>query len=363
MNNRKSKTERNQQINLPNFFELGKNILDIYKILIQKKIFCKKILILGDDKTFRIGGNRITKILQQNGINVIKEVIRKSDENTVRKIVKIIQIKKPDVLIGFGGGKTLDVAKLAAGMNDIKFISIPTILSNDGIASPVAVITDKNGIPISHITKPPYGIIVDYNVIKRAPIRHLRAGVGDLISNLSAVFDCRLAIKKGKENIQPELLKLAEAGPKNLLRLRTRNVKSEKFLKCLCDGLIKSGLAMCLAGSSRPASGGEHKISHSLDYLFPLRNALHGEQVGIATILTMALQKNPYLNAVKRFYKEIKFPFKLSCLNINDDKFIEAVKFAKNIRPWRYTILEEKEFDENKLRNLIKKFYKEDDKK
>jgi len=345
---------RGNRVKVPNFIAIRENIIsDIYKILCEQNVYFKKVLFLGDRKTFEIGGNKIIKQLKAKRVSIIKKSINKSNERTVKKVVKIIKKIKPILLIGFGGGKVLDVAKICAGKNHIKFVSIPTILSNDGIASPVSVITNKDGIPVSHLTHPPYGIIIDFSIIKKAPLRHLRAGVGDLVSNLSAVCDCRLARRIEYENINQDILELAEAGAKRLLKVGQRNIKGKEFLECLCDGLLKSGLAMCLVGSSRPASGSEHKISHSMDYLFPHRNSLHGEQVGIATLYTMALQKNPYLKLVIKLYKRIKFPTRLSYLGITPDEFVQVVLNAKKIRPRRYTILEHKTLTEKHIRNII----------
>ncbi|MGQ9464381.1 MAG: iron-containing alcohol dehydrogenase [bacterium] len=342
------------KIKTPKFIVVGENnIKDIREILHKHSIDFHKVLILVDKKTFDLGGKTIVKILQGHKSSVFTKYINQSDEKTVTQIVKTIKKIEPDLLIGFGGGKILDVAKLSAGMNNIRFISIPTILSNDGISSPVSVITDRDGIPVSHLTKPAYGIIIDFNIIKKAPTRHLRAGVGDLISNLSAVFDCRLAVKQQKEKINPEILRLAESGAEQLLRLKTAKIKDQKFLECLCDGLLKSGLAMCLVGSSRPASGSEHKISHSLDYLFPGRDALHGEQVGIATLFTMALQKNQYLKSVISLYQRIKFPMRLSYLQVNEAQFVKVVLNAKKFRPQRYTILEHSILTESKIKTAF----------
>ncbi len=345
---------RKKTFKTPAFIIQGQGIINhIYTILCEQKVHFKKVLFLADKKTFTIGGNKIIESLKAKNILVIKKCIRKSDIETVKIVERVIRKQKPDLIIGFGGGKILDVAKLSAGNNRLRFISIPTILSNDGISSPVSVITDKNGIPVSHLTSPPFGIIIDFDIIKKAPLRHLRAGVGDLISNLSAVFDCRLAQKRKKERIDSQILKLAEIGAKRLLKIKTGNIKNLKFLECLCDGLLKSGLAMCLTGSSRPASGSEHKISHSMDYLFPNRDALHGEQVGIATLWTMALQKNPYLKAVRRLYKNIGFPCYVSYLKICPEDFIKIVMYAKKIRPWRYTILEDKNLNKEDLKEYI----------
>jgi len=274
---------------------------------------------------------------------------------TVDYMQNIIEQEKPDLVLGFGGGKVLDVAKLAAGNKNTTFISIPTTLSNDGISSPVAVIKDKKNIPVSHITKAPYGIIVDISIVKKAPEKHIKAGIGDLISNLSAVFDARLAHKKGRETITSMALSVSEAGPLSLLDFKKPSIHNDDFLLCLAQGLTKSGIAMCITGSSRPASGSEHKISHAIDHLHSPRHTLHGEQTGIAAIFTMALQENSYLDKVIKFYTEVTFPHTLDHLSLTLEQFIQVVHAAGNIRPQRYTILEDIEITDKKIREIVRK--------
>jgi glycerol-1-phosphate dehydrogenase [NAD(P)+] len=344
------------KINLSTFFEVGENkVKNIHEILSRHDVEFQRVLLLGDRKTFLIGGETIAADFRKKEINVLKHLVANSNEINIQKVKKLIHEKKPELIIGFGGGKVMDVAKLAAGKTNVKFISIPTILSNDGISSPVSVIKNKDNIPISHITKAPYGVIVDINIIKKAPIRHIRAGVGDMISNLSAVFDARLAQSKGKENLNTTALLLAEAGPTNLFDFeKDEHLKSNEFLLRLARGLIKSGFAMCIVGSSRPASGSEHKISHAMDHLYSPRKALHGEQVGVATLFTMALQENEYFDNVRKLYTQIHFPQKLKKLFLNSDQFIKAVHNATRIRPQRYTILEDKKLTTKEIRKIIR---------
>ena len=327
---------------LPKFVELGTGkIANLLSIFEAHSVACSKVLLLHDATTVRIGGQSILDMLNKKGIATFGHSIANSSDKDVNHVNRLLSKHQPDLVIGFGGGKVIDIAKISAAKNSIRFISIPTTLSNDGLASPVSVIKDANDIPISHITKPPYGVIIDVDIVKQAPLRHLMAGVGDLISNLSAVFDARLARQRHAEDVDENSLELAEAGGKKLLELQTRDINDPTFLSNLAQGLIKSGFSMCIYGTSRPASGSEHKISHSIDHYFPLSQGLHGEQVGIAAIFTMFLQKNKYLEKMKRLYKRIGFPAKLSYLGLSQEEFIQVVVNATKIRPERYTILEE----------------------
>lgn len=348
--------QRSTKAVLPQFIELGKHkIDDLASILTRHKVTHRKVLVLYDDTTARIRGEKIVATLRRKAESAQGDIVENSDTANVSRIESVIKNNAPGLVIGFGGGKVLDVAKLAAGSQHVMFISVPTTLSNDGLASPVSVIKDARNIPVSHITVPPHGVVIDIDVVKNAPRRHLLAGVGDLMSNLSAVFDARLAQQQKAETIDTDALALAEAGGVKMLELKTRAIGSTIFLRNLAQGLIKSGFAMCIWGTSRPASGSEHKISHSIDHYFPPSKALHGEQVGIAAIFTMAMQHNTCLRPLRAFYDGIGFPTKLSYLDINTDEFVKVVLHATKIRPERYTILEKLKPTATDVRRVLKR--------
>jgi glycerol-1-phosphate dehydrogenase [NAD(P)+] len=343
------------KIDLPTFFEVGEHKIDsLRKILKHHDITFDSVLLLGDRKTFLIGAGAISENFAKSNTTVYRELVDNSDEQNVSRIAHIIEERHPDLIMGFGGGKVLDVGKIAAGEHNIRFISVPTTLSNDGISSPVAVIKNKKNIPISHLTRAPHGVIVDISIIKKAPARHIKAGFGDLISNLSATFDARLAVKKGKEQVPETALRMAEAGALNLLKTDPGDIKDTDFLLVLTRGLIKSGFAMCIVGSSRPASGSEHKISHAMDHLYSPRKTLHGEQTGVATLFTMALQENPHLQKVKTLYERIAFPVKVKKLYLKEEQFVKVVLKAPTIRPDRYTILEDRNVTSKEIHRILK---------
>ena len=95
-------------------------------------------------------------------------------------------------IVGVGGGKSVDVGKLAAFNTHLPFYSVPTSASHDGISSPFASLKGLDR-PYSFMAKPPVGILADISVISSAPRRLLAAGCGDLVSKLTAVKDWQLA--------------------------------------------------------------------------------------------------------------------------------------------------------------------------
>lgn len=263
---------------------------------------------------------------------------------------------RPEILIAVGGGKTIDPVKMAAARRQIDFITIPTILSHDGIASPVAVINFGNKIKTIGV-KMPLGIIVDLNVIKTSPSRGIRAGMGDLISNISAANDWLLAQKYGKEKIDPFALLLAKIPAYNFIKESYTGIEDNKLLRYLAEGLIMSGIAMGIAGSSRPASGSEHLISHALDRILT-HPAYHGEQVGIATPFTLYmhdLKEEAFM--VMNFYKRMEFPLTPPDIGISRENFLRAVEIAPSTRKGRFTILDLKGKDREYLNMVYEKIY------
>ncbi len=190
-----------------------------------------------------------------------------------------------DAIIGFGGGKALDVAKYIAYLSRIPYISVPTSLSNDGFCSPQSSLTiaDRRRPLPSAV---PFGVILDTAVILNAPEILWHSGIGDLVSKFTAVADWKLAFHAVGEEVDDFSALLSDA---SVYQFLARPVRDLEGIKLLGTALLLNGISMSICGSSRPASGSEHLISHALDGLSQ-RPRLHGLQVGVATYLVSLLQ-------------------------------------------------------------------------
>lgn len=242
--------------------------------------------------------------------------------------------------VAVGGGRVIDTVKLAAARTGVDFVSVPTAISNDGISSPVASLAGRDGERASHAARMPGGIIVDVAAIGSAPLPTLRAGMGDLVSNLTACLDWRLAARHGHDKYDAFSAMIAEAAARPILDLE--DVTSIDSQEVIAQGLLLSGLAMAAAGTSRPCSGAEHLISHALDAQLGDRAALHGEQVAVGTLLIAAAHASPLLAPLQRLFARVGLPASPEALGITRPELVEAVLAAPSLRPDRWTILSER---------------------
>ena len=254
------------------------------------------------------------------------------------------------LLIAVGGGKVIDTVKVAAARTGTDFITVPTTLAHDGISSPVASLA-SGGRRESHAAAMPTGIVVDTRVIGSAPRRTLRAGVGDLVSNQTADLAWRLAAEEGREQFDAFSAMIAESAARPALDLT--ELDSQESQGLLAKGLILSGLAMAAAGTSRPCSGAEHLISHSLDALLGPRAAMHGEQVALGCLISARAHRSPLVPQLGDLFRKLELPSRPEEAGLTQDDLCRAVMHAPGTRPDRYTVLDRVDLSESGVRDLV----------
>ncbi len=331
-------------VSLPAFIELGPNLWNnIPEILNTYQALEPPVLVVSGSGVTAELAQRLVQRFQSQGVPVEHLRVEKSDVRAVETVRHRVRDVTARLLLAVGGGKAIDVAKYTAYLENVPFVSIPTVLSSDGIASPVAVI---QGIAKTHSVGAvmPIGVIVDLQVVRHAPLRYLRAGVGDLIANLSAVQDWRIAHIQQKDTLDELAATLAETGALAFLQGAGPHLTERGTLRLLAQGLILGGVAMGLVGSSRPCSGSEHLISHALDHL-GLGSKLHGEQVALGTLIALTFQDHPVLPQVRTLFQTLGLPTTPQDLGLTLDDLQHALKTAPQMRPERYTILQTQPLD------------------
>lgn len=249
-----------------------------------------------------------------------------------------LRARSYDAVVGIGGGTTVDTAKYAANRWGLPMISVATSLANDGIASPVASLVN-DGIKGSYGVHIPFGVIVDLDFVETGPDRVNRGGIGDVISNISALADWELAREVRGEPVDGLAASLARMGAEAMLTM-PGDMQDDAFVTVLAESLISSGLAMAVCGSSRPASGGCHEIMHAVDSLFP-GTASHGELAGLGALFCTFLRGDERRFAqMSECLGRHQLPRLPEDVGLTGEQFVDAVAFAPRTRPDRYTILE-----------------------
>lgn len=289
--------------------------------------------------------------LRERGISVIHRPGLQGRLEQAAGLAAIIIEEGVTLAVAVGGGRVIDTVKLAAARTRTEFLSVPTAISNDGISSPVAALTGKDGRRRSWPAVVPGGIVVDVGVIAAAPVRTLRAGIGDLVSNLTALLDWQLADRLGHEQFDAFSAMIAESAARPALDLTDLSVPGTPEL--VAKGLVLSGLAMAAAGTSRPCSGAEHLVSHSLDALLGDGAAMHGEQVALGCLVAAAAHESPLLGTLHALFARLGLPAHPGDLGLREEHMVEAVAAAPALRPERFTILSELVGDPERARALL----------
>jgi len=305
-----------------------------------------------------VSGSNVKKIVQKKiEASLVTSKIKShwylaktNDQKTIQDIEKKVCDNGSDLVMGVGGGRSVDIAKLIGFNLNKPFVSIPTSASHDGIASPfVSVKGDK---PHSLVATAPLGVFVDVNIIKKAPKRLLASGCGDLIAKITAVQDWQLGRDKTGEYYGRYSAELASMSAKFLIKNSVRFSKKGLHVREIVEALISAGVASCIAGSSRPCSGAEHLFSHAVDKLEP-GVGLHGEKCGIGTILISKLQGQNWIQIVKAL-KDVGAPTTAKEIGLEPEVLAKALTIAQSLRPERYTILKEVDMTEKKAVSLAK---------
>jgi glycerol-1-phosphate dehydrogenase [NAD(P)+] len=244
-----------------------------------------------------------------------------------------------DAVLAVGGGRVLDTAKFAATRLGLPMVAVATNLAHDGIASPVSILGSAAHRG-SYGVAMPIGVVIDLDLVREAPKRYVSAGVGDVVSNVSALADWQLSHDVTDEPVDGLAVTFARTAAEALLH-RPDGVESDEFLVSLGQALVLSGIAMAVAGTSRPCSGACHEISHAIDRLFPDQAVSHGEQVGLgAAFATFLRGDSQRAGELATFLRRHGLPVVPADIGLDLDQFTQAVLVAPTTRPGRYTILE-----------------------
>ena len=339
------------RIDLPRIVLVGRGVLELIGEVCEE-LGLRHPLIVTGKKTYSIAGLRAKDIIDEGGHRVDVAFVSNADLDTVESVRKDVTALGSDVVIGVGGGRTIDIAKLAASKSDTFFISAPTTASHDGIASCLASIKGLKK-PYSMKANAPIAVLADSQIIAESPYRFTASGCGDIVSKAVSVRDWRLA-HEVKDEYYGEYAGSLALMSSNLIMRNAHLIRErqEDGYRTLLEALVSCGVAMSIAGSSRPCSGSAHLFSHTLDMIAP-EPALHGEQCGVGAIMMARLHGLDW-KSIRETLGVIGAPTTAQDLGISKEIVVDALVKARTIRPERYTILNDAKLTEKSATSLAK---------
>ena len=311
----------------------------------------KSVLIVADENTFKAAGEKTVAAL---GGRVSDKVIFPGSRVLIPNEEAIdavnAHIDGKDLIVGIGSGVIQDLCKYISHFSKIPYIIVATAPSMDGYASDGAAMILK-GMKETVAAGLPRAIIADTDVLKNAPMEMIKSGYGDIIGKYSALCDWRLANAVNGEyfcqyiyDVTFDMIKSTLRTAEGLLR------RDEDSIQALAEALMIVGIMMSFAGSSRPASGSEHHLSHFFEIVGIVNSEeyfAHGIDVAYSTIETARLREEilkrelpkvqfvPEREAYCTRIKEIYGPVADGCIALQD----KAGSYKKD----RVSIYNEKE--------------------
>jgi glycerol-1-phosphate dehydrogenase [NAD(P)+] len=331
--------DKSTWIRLPRNVVVGHGVLEQTGDVVADLHLSGRPLVVTSPTPRAVAGERVRDLLSDADTDPALVEVEEASFAAVERVIEAARETGAGYLVGVGGGKAIDIAKMAAEDRDIGFVSVPTAASHDGIVSGRGSVAEGD-TRHSVAAEPPLAVVADTEILADAPWRLTTAGCADIISNYTAVRDWQLANRL--KNV--EYSEYGGALSQMTAEMLVQNADSikqglEESAWVVVKALVSSGVAMSIAGTSRPASGAEHLFSHKLDQLVP-DAALHGHQVGVGAMMTEYLHSGEQgkWTDVRDALATIGAPTTAAELGIDEETVIEALITCHEFRA-RYTIL------------------------
>ncbi len=315
----------------PNRYVQGKDeIKNLGKYI---ETFGKKAFIIGSTGDLERTENLITKGIENNEVEVYYAHFNEaSTKQEFYKLRDLALSQNSDVIIGLGGGKSLDCAKAVAYYTDLPVIIIPTIASTDGPCSSIVALYKETGEFDSYLPlkNNPNLILVDSSIISQAPTRFLVAGMGDA---LSTYFEARTYIKNNPNTTTKLSLATAKLCYETLLSDSVEAIKisNENQVNEALENIIEANILLSCLGFENTGLSLAHSV-HNVLTLFPETSKfMHGEKVAFGVIVQLAVEQSPELNEVIDYCKLVGLPTNLRDLGLNNIDDSKLMSFSKTL--------------------------------
>ncbi len=305
-------------------------------------------------KYSNILGNKFFVIASNTGFKTLKESIAQSfkeinksveyelfqgecSENEVNRLKKICEEKNIDVILGIGGGKALDTAKAVAFYMNIPVVVVPTIASTDAPCSALSVLYTDDGVFDKYLFLPknPDIVLVDTDIISKAPARFLVSGMGDA---LATYFEAKATLDSGKNAIcggtpTKAAMALAELCYNTLIEegLKAKLAVEKGVCTPAVEAVIEANTYLSGLGFESGGLAACHAVHNGFTAIKECHSMYHGEKVAFGVITQLVLENASLdqIDEVMDFCYSVGLPITLKQLGIDEIKYEEIMKVAE----------------------------------
>ena len=299
-----------------------------------KKIGTKFFVLCSENTRKRIG-----PVMEQSLKAAEKELgfcdfSGQCSKEEIARVMDVCMSSGSDVVVGAGGGKTVDTAKAVADNLGLPVIVIPTVASNDAPCSGIAVIYNDAGVVVkAQFTKRnPDMVLADTAIIAQAPVRLFAAGMGDA---LATWFEARAAHASGARSMargqcSRTALMMARLCYDILIRdgAEALHAVEKDEVSPAVESVVEASIYLSGLGFESGGLAAAHAINDGLAYLPEAHGLYHGEKVAFGTLAQLLLEKAPKeeLDAVMAFMRSVGLPMTLKQLGVSGQVDEDALR-------------------------------------
>jgi glycerol dehydrogenase len=296
----------------------------------------KNALAIADDFVTGLVGKKIAEsFTKTDGQVALEKFNGECSRPEIERLIEIAKSNKSDVIIGIGGGKTLDTAKSIAFYCQVPVVVVPTIASTDAPTSALAVIYTEESEFSEYLMIPsnPNMVIMDSKIIAGAPVRLLISGMGDA---LSTYFEARANARSGGKTMAGgaptrAAQALAKLCYETLIEdgLKAKIAAEQGFTSPAVENIIEANTYLSGIGFESSGLAAAHAIHNGLTKLEECHHLFHGEKVAFGTLVHLVLENAPMaeIQEVLAFCKSVDLPTNLHMMGVkelNMDKLLEV---------------------------------------
>ena len=311
----------------PSRYFQGEGVVD--QIGRQIKPLGKRFLLLADDVVLGIAGERVKDSLRTENLELVTEIFRgECCEKEISRLSARASEDRVDAVIGMGGGKAVDTAKMINFKTGLPVVVVPTVASNDASTSQLAVVYDDNHVKagVFFMDRGSDLILVDTGIISRSPIRTFRAGIGDAISTSFEAEACHISKANNIFGVKPATaaLSLARLSLDILKRHALdaiRAVEAQKVTEDL-DLVVEATILLSGLGFESGGLAAAHSIHGGFTAIPAMQKSLHGELVAFGVLAQCVLENRDdlFMKEMVDFYNAIGLPMTLADLGLTSNR-------------------------------------------